>query len=668
MLGKRLRIRALAIAGALAAALIVPTATAPVMATGSEGFLFIQPGFTQTLWGTHNSFLGGVAFAKNGDVLADHCFFSGSSLADYSQTSTTSLNGSTLHNHSELTSNAGCGLANHPNGFLYTNTSGGVVQLDDSTGAQTGGPFGTAGNALGIATDPQTGNLVYVGSTSNSYNLYFVNAALTTSGTFSTADTGDFKDQITWSPDGKFLFISNRGAPVKLEIVDHSGSLVQNVLMAHEPDGIAFHAAAPQFVVTSNTDGTMTRFDFPLNDYTKPPVLSDFATGGFRGDMTAVGADGCLYLTQAGTRYANGAVTSENSILQICGGFVPPPGVGDPPIAGHPVTFSATEGQSFSGTVATVTDGDPKDMANEYKATIDWGDGTTGPGTVSGPDGGPYNVTGTHTYTEEGTYTVKVHVTDSDSSNTADAASTANVGDAALDTATCLVPPVIVQTYSGPTGSFTDSNSFATNADFTATIDWGDGSSSSGTVSPGAGNGPYTVSGSHTYSSTGTFTITTTVKDDGGSSVTITCKNVLVAAFPTANGGTFVVGDLEAGLLKSETWWSSQWAQINLMSGGPAPSSMKGFAGFEDMPLPAGITITKLCGMSWTTDTGNSTPPPPSVPPDMLVIVSSHIVQNGSVISGDIKQVIVVKNNPGYQPDPGHTGTGTEEAIVCAIP
>ena len=68
---------------------------------------------------------------------------------------------------------------------------------------------------------------------------------------------------------------------------------------------------------------------------------------------------------------------------------------------------------------------------------------------------------------------------------------------------------------------------------------------------------------------------------------------------------------------------------------------------------------------TYTTDTGNSSPPPASVPSDMLVFVSSQITQNGSVITGDIKEVIVVHNDPGYAPSPGHTGTGTEEAIVC---
>jgi hypothetical protein len=92
---------------------------------------------------------------------------------------------------------------------------------------------------------------------------------------------------------------------------------------------------------------------------------------------------------------------------------------------------------------------------------------------------------------------------------------------------------------------------------------------------------------------------------------------------------------------------------------------MKGFAGFEDnflgLPPPN-------CGGTWSTDPGNSTPPPPSVPQYMGVIVSSQVTQAGSIISGDIKQVVVVRNDPGYAPDPGHPGTGTEMAIVCTTP
>lgn len=339
-------------------------------------------------------------------------------------------------------------------------------------------------------------------------------------------------------------------------------------------------------------------------------------------------------------------------------------------------SFSATEGQPFAAqTVASFCDPNLTDLA-DYSATIAWGDGSSSPPppvtvTQTGVStcGRTFDVKGDHTYAEEGSYTLTVTIVDNDTpSNTATVNPIATVGDAALHAA-CAADPVSTQSFSGMTATFQDDNTGATSADFTATINWGDGTSSPPppvTISGGPGPGPYTVSGTHTYASTGAFTITTTIMDDGGATATATCA-VLIGAFPTANGGTFVVGDLEAtGPRAALTWWSSQWATINQMSGGPAPASMKGFSGFEDNPLPSPLPSLKaLCGMTWTTDTGNSTPPPQSVPDDMFVIVSSHITQNGSVISGDIKELILVHNNPGYAPDPGHPGTGTELILVC---
>jgi len=49
----------------------------------------------------------------------------------------------------------------------------------------------------------------------------------------------------------------------------------------------------------------------------------------------------------------------------------------------------------------------------------------------------------------------------------------------------------------------------------------------------------------------------------------------------------------------------------------------------------------------------------------VAVIVANSITQAGSQISGNTAQVVVVKTNPGYQPNPGHPGTGTVVAQVC---
>src|SRR5262249_13789806 len=46
----------------------------------------------------------------------------------------------------------------------------------------------------------------------------------------------------------------------------------------------------------------------------------------------------------------------------------------------------------------------------------------------------------------------------------------------------------------------------------TASIDWGDGTASTGTISAGS-NGTFSVLGNHTYSTPGTFTVTVTIND-----------------------------------------------------------------------------------------------------------------------------------------------------------
>lgn len=314
---------------------LVPLLAAPAVADhggppAGQSYTFLQAGFTQEVVGTGSFFMGGVAFAPDGDPLVDECQFSGSPLHRYDlQGVAPPVNATPLHPQTSLPSNAGCGLTNHPDGTLYTNTGGGVVNLDATTGAPLRGPFGPGGNALGIAPDPQTGNLVYVGADGT---LFFVNQAFTSSGVFSTVTTNNFLDGIYFDPIGEFLFVANRAPSFRLTILRRDGTLVQHVPMTSEPDGIAFHATAPKFVITNNLDGTITRFDFPSDDFTQTPAQSVFASGGFRGDLSQVGPDGCVYITQDGVRYNDGTVsTAANSLVRICPGFSPPPGVTPPP-------------------------------------------------------------------------------------------------------------------------------------------------------------------------------------------------------------------------------------------------------------------------------------------------------------------------------------------------
>jgi streptogramin lyase len=75
-------------------------------------------------------------------------------------------------------------------------------------------------------------------------------------------------------------------------------------------------------------------------------------------------------------------------------------------IGGTGDSFTATHGVEFTGDVASFVDGTATATASNFTAKIYWGDGTTSTstGTITGSAGGPFNVSGSHTYSAAGTY------------------------------------------------------------------------------------------------------------------------------------------------------------------------------------------------------------------------------------------------------------------------
>ena len=121
--------------------------------------------------------------------------------------------------------------------------------------------------------------------------------------------------------------------------------------------------------------------------------------------------------------------SSNGASQSACGSEVEKVTAANPPITAVPTTIKVIEGAAFCGVVATFKDPNKHSRAGEYKAAIDWGDGSTTVGTISGKHGS-FSVSGGHTYDEEGSYTITVTITDIDTpSNTATASSTANVAD-----------------------------------------------------------------------------------------------------------------------------------------------------------------------------------------------------------------------------------------------
>ena len=320
-MSRLLQIAFLSLTFSVAAIVAIPPSAEAV--PGDQSFLTLADGFSQDLVGVDPGFMGGVAFAADGDPLVSPCVFSGGNIRRFDlDAAPIATNGSELAPVSTRASQTGCGMATHPNGSLYSNTSNGAIRIDPETGAVLTGAAGPSGNALGITVNPQTLEIAYVGSGGT---IHIANEDLTSFRTLSSSLNGKFLDGIFFSPSGNFLFAANRTDRSASVIDVTDGSLVQSIPLGREPDGIAFHGT-DQFVLTVNLDGTLSRIDFENDDFRLGGTVSTFATGGFRGDLSEVGPDGCLYLTQAGTRYADGTTSSANSLVRICGDFSPPAG------------------------------------------------------------------------------------------------------------------------------------------------------------------------------------------------------------------------------------------------------------------------------------------------------------------------------------------------------
>jgi hypothetical protein len=105
-------------------------------------------------------------------------------------------------------------------------------------------------------------------------------------------------------------------------------------------------------------------------------------------------------LSDESSAYATATVNSTTSVIDS-----------DP--AGKVVLSSILAGEDTTGTVATFSDANTNDVASAFTATVNWGDGTTEVGTVTGQNGSfAVAVPGsTHSYANAGMDTITVAVT-----------------------------------------------------------------------------------------------------------------------------------------------------------------------------------------------------------------------------------------------------------------
>jgi hypothetical protein len=118
----------------------------------------------------------------------------------------------------------------------------------------------------------------------------------------------------------------------------------------------------------------------------------------------------------------------------------------------------------------------------------------------------------------EGTYAIAVTLGDKGGSK-ASVQSTLNVTDALLKSTGANFKATTYLAFTGPVATFTDANPSAQAGDFTATIQWGDGKTSQGTIAAN-GNGGFSVSGSHTFGPAGSYAVSVRITDKGGATTT----------------------------------------------------------------------------------------------------------------------------------------------------
>ena len=208
-------------------------------------------------------------------------------------------------------------------------------------------------------------------------------------------------------------------------------------------------------------------------------------------------------------------------------------------VSAFPLT--AVEGGTIAAStpIASIIDNTtPADPASDFAATINIinSAGTTvftGAGTVT--QNGTTSVYSVTTPAislaalDEGTYQLQVVVT-----KTVNAVSVTATGSAQLvlaDATLTAGAAVALSPHAGVAlpastvvGTFTDADATAPVSGFTATIDWGDGTTPRlGTITqPGGVGTAFSVSGSHVYAKPGSYVTTVVVKDEGGSVVTVT--------------------------------------------------------------------------------------------------------------------------------------------------
>ncbi len=183
--------------------------------------------------------------------------------------------------------------------------------------------------------------------------------------------------------------------------------------------------------------------------------------------------------------------------------------------------------------LATFIDpGDAEISPFDYSVSVNWHDGT--PIDISAVltyDGaiGVFTVTGNHTYDEGAFAGATVTITHETTQTVVSLANSVKVSDAPITALAKNFTGLEGRPINTTVATFNDVNTSAPTSDFKATITWGDGSSSAGTIVKDSA-GHFHVTGGHVYAEQKTYAVTTAITDIGGSHASVVSSAVIADA------------------------------------------------------------------------------------------------------------------------------------------
>jgi hypothetical protein len=150
--------------------------------------------------------------------------------------------------------------------------------------------------------------------------------------------------------------------------------------------------------------------------------------------------------------------------------------------------------------------------------------------------------------------------------------------------------------FSGTVATFTEAVPDTVASDYTATINWGDGTATAGTVSAASGGG-FAVSGSHTYANGGAYTISVTITDVQGATATATSTATVTATPPPPAPPTVVTTSLPSVITTTSAVFTTT---VN-------PHGLATTVHFEYGPVLEGASAAAASPITYSSVTPNQT-------------------------------------------------------------